>query len=198
MKHRLGAPREASKSSPIKATWLRRHATSIAITLLKRFRKQFSGVLFLTSDICVKYGERVDLAEAATLDYVRTYTSIPAPRVHCAFQHGEKTSIVMQKLPAVKLAFGWQKRSRESQHRILARLKAMADELRCLPSPRGPAVASVDGGSLSDPRLPGLGLTCPIQTSERFGPFEDTKSFHRWLRRPATGFRMTLFPTSSN
>ena len=172
------------RSSSIKATKLRRVATLCAIAILKRFRKRYGDLLFLNNSICVKYGTRVDLAEAATLDYVGRHTSIPAPRVHCAFDHDGKTYIVMKKLPGHMLAHKWHERSKESQQRILKQLKDMIDQLRALPSPFGDAVANVDGGSLTDPRLPGLDIVYPIPTSSRFGPFDNTRDFHRWLRRP--------------
>lgn len=178
-----------SKSQPIHATWLRRTATLCAIQILTRvrkvLRKPFDDVLFPGNGLCIKYGKRVDLAEAATLEYVRMHTCVPVPRVHCAFTHRENTYIVMQKLPGEKLSYGWRARSSESQQRILDQLKTMVDELRSLKSPHGTAVANVDGGSLTDPRLPGLDLVYPVKTSWRFGPFEDIKDFHRWLRRPA-------------
>lgn len=151
-------------------------------------------MLFLTHDLCAKHGRRVDLAEAATLEYVRANTTIPVPKVHCAFRHGGQTYIVMQKLPGRKLAHGWRSRSKESQDQLLRQLKTMIDELRTLKSPLGPMVANVDGGSLTDPRLPGLGMVYPIQTSWRFGPFEDIRAFHRWLRRPAYEVQVDYYP----
>lgn len=172
-------------SSPYKASWLRRAGTLCAIAVLKRVRKRYSGVLFLTRGLCVKYGKDIDLAEAATLNYVRGHTSIPVAKVHCAFQHGDATYILMERLPGQKLAHGWTQRSVESQQNILSQLKGMVNQMRDLKPPHGSAVANVDGGSLTDPRLPGLGLAHPVQTSTRFGPFEDVKAFHRWLRRPA-------------
>lgn len=91
----------------------------------------------------------------------------------------------MEKLPGASLTNGWRSRSAESQARILSQLKTMVDELRALRSPFGATVANVDGGNLTDVRLPGLGLIYPGQTSWRFGPFDDIAAFHRWLRRPA-------------
>lgn len=79
------------KSRPINSTWLRRTATLCAIALLKRIRKRFSDVLFLTSGVCTKYGDNVGLAGAATLEYVGTHTLIPVPKVYYAFEHKGKT-----------------------------------------------------------------------------------------------------------
>ena len=96
------------KSRPIKATWFRRNATLCAISLLKRFRKRFSDVLFLTSGLCVKYSEDASLAEAATMEYVRTRTSIPVAKVHCSFEHADKTYVLMQRLPGQNLLMAGQ------------------------------------------------------------------------------------------
>ena len=57
--------------------------------------------------------------------------------------------------------------------------------MRNIRSPYRSAVANVDGGSLYDMRLPGLGLNYPEVTPLRFGPFQDIPAFHCWLRRPA-------------
>jgi len=71
---------------------------------------------------------------------------------------------------------GWVKRSEESKTKLLAQLGKMIRELRELKHPEtmGLAVASVDGGSLYDCRIPGASL--------RFGPFETIQDFHRHLR----------------
>lgn len=133
----------------------------------------------------MKYGEFVDLSEAATLEYIWLHTSIPVPKVYCAFQRCGKTYILMKRIKGHKLARGWYERSEESKAAILAQLQAMVDEMRSIKSPYGSAVANVDGGSLYDMRLPGCGLSYPKRTSIRFGPFKDIPAFHRWLRRAA-------------
>ena len=53
--------------------------------------------------------------------------------------------------------------------------------MRTLKSPHGFAVANVDGGSLFDIRQP---FYDSMSVPTRFGPFEDIRAFHRWLRRP--------------
>ena len=58
----------------------------------------------------------------------------------------------------------------------------MVDEMRTLPPRHGSMVANVDGGSLFDTRLPGVGIIHPTPTPIRFGPFEDISAFHLWLR----------------
>ena len=119
------------------------------------------------------------------MEFIRQQTSVPVPKVYCAFTRGNKAYILMEKIKGHKLAIGWCGRSEESKACILAQLWQMVDEMRKIKSPYGSAVANVDGGSLYDMRLPGLGLTYPEVTPLRFGPFEDIPAFHRWLRRPA-------------
>ncbi|KAK3054679.1 hypothetical protein LTR09_004408 [Extremus antarcticus] len=141
-----------------------------------------------------KAGYFTDLTEAASMEFVRQNTSIPVPKVYCAFRRKSgRTYIVMQRSKSHKPAIGWQKRSEDSKLRILTQLKAMIDEMRSLKSPYRDAVTSACGGSLFDDRLPGLSLRYPVNTSSRFGPFEDIRAFHRWLRRPATDINESNF-----
>jgi len=183
-----------SGSLPIRATSPRRIATLCAISLLRRVRRRFGDVLFLTSTICVKYGDSVDLAEAASMEFVRQHTSVPVPKVHCAFKHQGQTYIVMERIQGQKLAVGWLERSEESKLHLLAQLRSLVDEIRTLKPRHGSSVCSVDGGSLFDMRLPGLGVTYPTPTSRRFGPFEDIALFHLWLRRPVEKVENKNYP----
>ncbi|TKA64550.1 hypothetical protein B0A49_09936 [Cryomyces minteri] len=128
----------------------------------------------------------VNLSEAASLEFIRRHTSAPVPKVYCAFERHGQTYIVMERIKGHKLADGWSERSEKSRTCILAQLRRILEEIRSIPSTHGSAVASVDGGSLYDMRLPGLGLGYPKQTPLRFGPFDDIPAFHRWLRRPAS------------
>ena len=139
----------------------------------------------LTYNLCVKYGEFVDLSEAATLEFIQQHTSVPVPTVYCAFKRCGQMYILMKRIKGHKLARGWCKRSEESKACILGQLRATVDEMRKIKSPYGFAVSNVDDGSLYDMRLPSLGLRYPEVTSLRFDPFEDIPAFHRWLRRPA-------------
>lgn len=174
-----------SGSLPIRATLVRQITTLCAISLLRRLRRRFGDVLFLTSTICVKYGDSVDLSEAASMELIRQHTSVPVPKVYCAFKHQGQTYIVMERIKGHKLAIGWLERSEESKSRLLAQLRALVDEIRTIKPRHGSSVTSVDGGSLYDMRLPGLGVTYPVPTPRRFGPFKDISAFHLWLRRPA-------------
>lgn len=163
----------ASPSKPINATAFRRLWTILAIKLLKRFRNYEGSVLMLTDKLCVKYGRRVHLSEASTLHFISKHTSIPVPKVYCAFVYSGRTYIVMERIKGDIIASGWLKRSEESRARLLSQLKTMILEMRELQPPENRGVASVDGGSIFDSRISG---------SLRHGPFGTIQDFHRHLR----------------
>ncbi|RDW90050.1 uncharacterized protein DSM5745_01825 [Aspergillus mulundensis] len=154
-----------------------RYLTLLAVQLLERVRPRHGNVLMLTSNLCVKYGRRVHLSEASTMQFISQRTSIPVPKVLCAFTHAEQTYIVMERIKGEILGSGWVDRREQSKSRLLAQLSRIIVEMRQLQPPDSMGVASVDGGSLYDCRVPGPGPTL------RFGPFSTIKDFHRHLRR---------------
>ncbi|KAF7570572.1 aminoglycoside phosphotransferase [Pyrenophora tritici-repentis] len=164
-----------AQSQPINATAFNRYLTLIAIKLARRFRKQPDiPILFLFKKLCVKCGTQVDLSEASTMQFVAKHTSIPVPRVHCAFTHKNRTYIVMERIHGEPVCDSWRIRSEESRARILAQLKNMVEEMCRITPPDGIGVANVDGGSLYDMKLP--------SSSGHFGPFRTIHDFHRYLR----------------
>ena len=105
--------------------------------------------------------------------FIRQHTSIPVPKVYCAFAHRGETYIVMERIGGQMLGQNWVLgRSAEAKARLLGQLKAYVQEMRRLPPP-GEAIANVDGGPLHDVR---------IDDGDPFGPFGDTQEFHRFLR----------------
>jgi len=163
----------STDSAPINASRARRLCAVAAITLLKRVRPRKGSVLVLSRRLCVKYGDRVDLAEAAAMQFVARHTSIPVPRIHCAFtrRHGV-TYIVMEHIDGDDVGRGWVFRDERSKAAIRAQLARFVREMRQIPAP-GPGVANVDGGSLFDPRI-----SVPTW---RFGPFTSIQAFHEFL-----------------
>ncbi|OJJ69322.1 hypothetical protein ASPBRDRAFT_130749 [Aspergillus brasiliensis CBS 101740] len=164
----------APKLGPIKDGTLYRHLTLFAIAALRRFRPFQGSVLMLTDQICVKYGQHVDLSEAATMRFVLENTTIPVPKVLCAFTHQRCTYIVMERIRGEMIGAGWIFRSEESKTKLLTQLRKMVLGLRKLAPPADMGVRSVVNGSLFDCRVPG--------TSLRFGPFSSVQDFHRHLR----------------
>lgn len=162
----------STDSKPINATWGRRFGTLVAVAFLKRARPRKGSILLLSRRLCVKYGDRVDLSEASAMRFIAQHTSIPVPKVHCAFTHRDNTYIVMEHIDGDMIARGWVFRSNESKAKIHCQLQEFIREMRRIPSP-GPGVANVDGGSLFDPRI-----SVPTW---RFGPFTSIQAFHEFL-----------------
>ncbi len=172
---RLPSAAPLAVSQPVNNNARHRYLTLLAIKILERFRPRHGNVLMLTGKLCVKYGRRVDLSEASTMRFISRNTSIPVPKVVCAFTHSGRTYIVMEKINGEIIGSGWLNRSEQSKTTLLAQLAKMITEMRELQPPEDMGVASVDGGSLYDCRVPGQSL--------RFGPFSTTQEFHRHLRR---------------
>ncbi|RAL17363.1 kinase-like protein [Aspergillus homomorphus CBS 101889] len=151
----------ARSPPPINDNWLCRYSTLLAIRALRSFRPYKGSVMMLTDRLCVKYGAHVHMAEALAL-------------LFSAFTHGDFTYIVMERIKGEMIATGWVPRSEDSKSKLLAQLRQMAQEMRQLKPPEGMGIASVDGGSLVDPRFRGA--------VRRVGPFSTIQDFHRHLR----------------
>ncbi|KAH0370272.1 kinase-like protein, partial [Aureobasidium melanogenum] len=127
----------------------------------------------LTSDLCVKYGSRLDVVEAQTMLFIAKHTSIPVPKIYFAFTDDECTYILMERVHGQPAVWGWVHRSDASKQRVLEGLKKMILEMRSL-TPQSNAICSVSGGSLYDLRIPMM--------TTRFGPFDSVREFHNYLR----------------
>ncbi|KAM0690129.1 hypothetical protein Q7P36_008896 [Cladosporium allicinum] len=145
----------------------------LCINLVRRFRKRKGSVLMLTKDLCVKYGARLDIVEAQSMIYVAKNTGIPVPKVYFAFTHKGCNYIFMERIRGQMAANGWVRRSQSSKSKVLENLKKTVLELRTL-SAQSSAIASITGGSLYDPRMPG--------EERRFGPFQTVQDIHDYLR----------------
>lgn len=171
MNRRTYSSEDGSRS--INDTRFHRFLVLAAIKSLGRFRPRQGTILFLTDTICVKYGPLRHLPEASTIDFIARNTSIPVPKVYCAFRRKGWTYIVMERVKGESIAHGWTARPAESKAKILQQLKEMVESMRRV-TPSSAAVANIDGGRLWDCRLPGKTLY--------FGPFDDIKAFHQHLR----------------
>ena len=168
----------STESQPINNTRLRRFLVLAAVKLLKRIVPSHGAVIFISNKLCIKFGPLRNLPETSAMRFIAQHTSIPVPKVYCAFTRKGWTYIVMEKMNGEMLGSGWGERSDCSKAKILQQLKRMVDEMRNIPSRRGEGqrqgVRNVDGGSIWDSRLPG--------TSMCHGPFESVHDFHRYLR----------------
>ncbi|KAI9801231.1 MAG: hypothetical protein M1825_003505 [Sarcosagium campestre] len=171
-------------SPPINVTRARRFLVLAAVKLLRRFRPRTGSVLHFSGRLCVKYGPSRHLSEASTMLFIAQHTSIPVPKIHCAFSRGGWTYIVTERIDGDMVGRRWVYRSVESKAKILSQVKHFVQEMRDIPPPRM-GVENVDGGSLFDGRLPGSSL--------RFGPFKSIEDFHTHLRE-GIGYHPKLDP----
>lgn len=164
----------AVTSKPINSTLLRRFLVLAAVKLLKRIRPHQGTVLFVSDNLCIKSGPLRHLPEASTIQFIAEHTSIPVPKVYCAFTHKGWTYIAMERLKGDMVGRNWGTRSAESKAKILLQLKKMVEEMRSIRSSQGQGVSNVDGGPLWDCRLPGTTLC--------HGPFKTIYDFYKNLR----------------
>ncbi|KAF2765265.1 kinase-like protein [Teratosphaeria nubilosa] len=160
-------------SRSINDTWWRRFLVRTAVKILRHWRPNNGSILFLTGTLCVKYGRLHHLPEASTMEFIARNTTIPVPKIWCAFELKDRTYIVMERVKGESLAFNWRSRSSESKAAILKQLREMIENMRRL-TPPSSAVANVDGGRLWDCRLGG--------GSDYFGPFQEIDAFHQYIR----------------
>jgi aminoglycoside phosphotransferase len=158
----------------VKDTFFRRVLTLAAFKIAARFSRSGGSCVRISRRLVVKTGPFVHLTEASTLSFVASKTSIPVPRVHCAFVHNNRAFIVMDRIRGVSLTRAWTTLSDSDRTAIYEQLKVMFQELRSLTPPPGVGVESCVGGSLRDSRI--------ARSSPRFGPFKTTQEFHLWLR----------------
>ncbi|PTU20112.1 hypothetical protein P175DRAFT_0510055 [Aspergillus ochraceoroseus IBT 24754] len=131
------APSHRSPPPANNGTWYR-YSTLLAVKVLKHVRPCHGN-----------YGRRVHLSEASTMHFISRHTSIPVPKVFCAFTHSGLTYIVMERIKGAIIGSGWVHRNEESKAKLLSQLAKMVAEMRELQPPDGIVVASVDTHRLS-------------------------------------------------
>ncbi|KAK2803491.1 hypothetical protein FQN50_006926 [Emmonsiellopsis sp. PD_5] len=170
-KRRLNAE---PKSLAINDTPLHRFLTLFALKTTAQLFRRRAACVPISKHLIVKSDAFVDFTEAATMRFIAENTSIPVPKIWCAFKRNGCVYIVMERIQGDCISKGWNYRTKKSQDKLLAQLKLMIEELRSLQPPGGSSVESCTGGSLFDSRKP--------QSDRRFGPFETIQEFHLWLR----------------
>ncbi|KIW21158.1 hypothetical protein PV08_01738 [Exophiala spinifera] len=140
---------------------------------IKRLCNNASHVIFF-SKFCIKSTDSTTLAEAQAMQFVSEVTTIPVPRVYCAFEHNGRVYILMERIQGQSLWNGWGQRPPESRTRILDQLRSMLAELRSLQQPKNSMdVSNIVGGPIYDQRLP---------TKSIWGTFRTIGEFHQALR----------------
>ncbi|KAI4264999.1 MAG: hypothetical protein L6R38_009719 [Xanthoria sp. 2 TBL-2021] len=164
------------QAKPINNTWWRRNLTLFGMRATRRLiRRRGGNVIRLLGDrVCVKKSHFLTLADAATLQFVAQHTSIPVPKVYCAFERKGDVYIAMEHIKGDLAGSGWSSRSESARQKIVMQLRQMMAELRSIPHPEHIGIANVTGGAFFDDRLPG--------TVSRHGPFKTVADFHRHLR----------------
>ncbi|KAM4058584.1 phosphotransferase enzyme family protein [Hirsutella rhossiliensis] len=129
-------------------------------------------VIFVSSRLCIKSTPFTTLAEAETMRFISQNTTIPIPKVYCAFKHKGRGYIVMEGIQGQTLWHGWVHRPQESKDKIIQSLRLMIQQLRSLPPPSNVGVANISGGPIYDQRLPKRSF---------WGPFSSIHEFHMEL-----------------
>jgi len=169
---------QSKPSLSVNHTPLPRFFVLETLRILNRTLPRRGPVLMLSKNLCIKVGTLKQPAEAATMQFVAKHTSIPIPKVHCAFERKGRQYILMEGVQGHILRDDWLKRSAESKEKILAQIKDMVDQMRRIPPPPGQGISNVAGGPLFDGRLSG---------GSYHGPFDTVQDFHRHLRKGYEG-----------
>ncbi len=164
------------KAPPIRSTTLRRALTLVATHLACRLGYTHGfNIVRISPKKCVKRSAYMDLAEAANMEYVRAHTTIPVPKVYCAFRRKGVTYIVMEHIRGETLWAAWSGASYSRREGFREQLKNMIQDLRAVPNPNSGQVAGPQGGPVFDDRY-------LSETGGSFGPFANAHAFHLWLR----------------
>jgi len=137
-------------------------------------------VQYISRKLCIKSGVRLDLAEAHAMEFIRRNTSIPVPKVYCAFKRKRVTYIVMERLAGKKLTCDWYIRTPESRAIILSQLRRMIEELQQITPPTNCRISNLLGGPISNGNIAGH-----PDPAENHGPFGSVKEFHHYLHQGA-------------
>lgn len=120
---------------------------------------------------------RRNLAEAATLRFIREHTNIPVPVVHDAWKTPDGTAYILMEWignPDVhRLQDCWDSLTTSQKEKIASQLREYLDQLRSLPQPshmRG-WIGPPDGSAIFDPRL----------HTDTCGPFASESAFNDFL-----------------
>jgi aminoglycoside phosphotransferase len=138
---------------------------------IRRLWKPSPG-LMTVFNFCIKVAPMASLSEANAMRFVAQHTSVPVPKVYCAFVHKASTCLVMSKIKGQMAWHGWQSGTEQSKANMPNQLHRMVTELRSVPPPKGASVGSVDRGPFYDCRLPSKLL---------WGPYDTVRGFHAAL-----------------
>jgi hypothetical protein len=111
------------ESKPINSTRLRRFFILTVVKLLKCIRSHQGTVLFVSDNLCIKFGPLRHLPEASTIQFIAEHTSIPVPKIYCAFTHKGWTYIAMERLKGEIIGRNWGIRSANLRQKYFYNLR---------------------------------------------------------------------------
>ncbi|TVY92151.1 hypothetical protein LAWI1_G004855 [Lachnellula willkommii] len=154
--------------------FLRRKYVLAFVRLFYKDVIPYRNILLLPCPIgvVIKYGAAVQLAEASTLRFLSKTTSVPVPKVYCAFTTGGVNYIMMEYIKGKPIGAVWHDTSPTKRSMILKQLKGHFNEMRSIPHPRAGAICGAPIGPLFDRRIDHRG----------FGPFANERDFNNFLR----------------
>ena len=163
-----------------KDTFINRSNVLTQVAFFQNFpsRRSAANIIYLSPTRLVKFGRTVHLAEASALRLVAASTSLPVPKVYCAFRNEKsgKSYIVMERIDGEMLGRKWRQMSEVEREGILKQLKEMWEELRGIVNERPGKVCAADGGTLHDHRIWGAA------GAKGMGPFKTEGEFNLFLR----------------
>ncbi|TVY36288.1 hypothetical protein LOCC1_G008236 [Lachnellula occidentalis] len=124
--------------------------------------------------VVIKYGAAVQLAEASTLRFLSKTTSVPVPKVYCAFTDGEVNYIMMEYIKGKPIGAVWDDTSPAKRKMLSKQLKRYFNEMRSIPHPRAGVICGASTGPLIDRRIG--------HDHRGFGPFANERDFNNFLR----------------
>jgi tRNA A-37 threonylcarbamoyl transferase component Bud32 len=122
----------------------------------------------------VKVGDNIRLSEAASMNFVRSKTSIPVPEVYDIYEDAtdpQRYLLLMEYIEGDVLRDVWDTMSLEEKEEVVGQLRGYMDELRQI---QGAFVGSVEGGSCNDQVF-----ECDDEKS--YGPYETEEAFNQGI-----------------
>lgn len=128
-------------------------------------------MLKIGTDIVVKYGEEVNLAEAEAMMFLRLNTTVPVPEILDTYTQDGENFIVMEYIQGALLKKVWGTMSADDKSTITKELADYVRQIRRLPAPEAVLIGSISGGPAVDRRQLG---------SATGGPFRSENDFNQW------------------
>ncbi|KAF3911776.1 hypothetical protein AA313_de0206716 [Arthrobotrys entomopaga] len=123
----------------------------------------------------VKFGEKVRLAEAEAMFLVAKYTSVPVPKVECAYVLEGQGFIIMSYEEGVTLREYWSSATPEQRESVVSQLTNYVHQMRTLIQPSG-FIGSVDKSFCSS----GIFLFAQDRTIT-YGPYNCEQEFNEGI-----------------